>query len=126
MLPRENRLTAGGDFSRAVRAGRRAGSRTVVVHLLREGPSATVGPVKVGPARVGLVVGRQVGGAVVRNGVRRRLRHLLRERLARLPAGSLAVVRALPVSHSAPSAVLGADLDLCLDRLLRPSAAVTR
>ena len=63
---------------------------------------------------------------MVRNGVRRRLRHLLRERLARLPAGSLAVVRALPVSHSAPSAVLGADLDLCLDRLLRPSAAVTR
>lgn len=68
--------------------------------------------------RVGFVVGRTVGGAVERNAVRRRLRHLMRERLHLLPPGSTLVVRALPAAATVSSADLGADLDAALSRLL--------
>ena len=40
------------------------------------------------PTRAGFVVSRAVGGAVVRNQVKRRLRALLADRLPTLPAGS--------------------------------------
>jgi ribonuclease P protein component len=68
--------------------------------------------------RVGFVVSRTVGGAVGRNVVRRRLRHLMRERLHLLPPGSTIVVRALPAAAGASSAELGADLDAALRGLL--------
>ncbi len=69
--------------------------------------------------RAGLVVSRAVGGSVVRHRVARRLRHLLRPRLATLPAGSRLVVRALPAAADAPSSVLGDDLDSGLRAVLR-------
>jgi ribonuclease P protein component len=71
-----------------------------------------------GPARAGFVVGRTVGGAVARNAVRRRLRHLVQQRLETLPAGTLLVVRALPPATSVSFAQLGADLDKALSRAL--------
>jgi ribonuclease P protein component len=67
---------------------------------------------------VGLVVSKAVGNAVARNRVKRRLRHLARTRLERLPDGSLLVIRALPAAASASSAVLGADLDRALQRVV--------
>lgn len=60
---------------------------------------------------VGLIVPRAVGGAVDRNLVKRRLRAVLKPRLARLPAGSRVVVRALPAAAGAASSELAADLD---------------
>jgi ribonuclease P protein component len=68
--------------------------------------------------RVGFVVSRTVGGAVARNAVRRRLRHLMRERLHLLTPGSTLVVRALPAAAGASSAELSEDLDAALRRLL--------
>ena len=100
-----------------IRRGRRAGTRTLVVHRVRGGEASTV------PARVGLVVGRAIGNAVTRNQVKRRLRHLLRERLAALPGGSMLVVRALPPAGSASSAGLGTELDSALVRALRDKGA---
>jgi ribonuclease P protein component len=67
--------------------------------------------------RVGFVVGRDVGGAVTRNRVRRRLRHLVRARLDELPAGVM-VVRALPASAGADFPELRDDLARCLGRVL--------
>jgi ribonuclease P protein component len=60
---------------------------------------------------VGFVVGRAVGGAVVRNRVRRRLRHLARGLVPRLPESSELVVRALPPAATASSLELAEDLD---------------
>ena len=63
------------------------------------------------------MVPRAVGPAVTRNRVRRRLRHLLRDRLDRLPAGSRLVVRVLPgggVRQRRPQ--LAGALDRALDR----------
>jgi ribonuclease P protein component len=111
-LPRTQRLTDAGGFARAVRRGRRAGGKLLVVHLGEpEGPDHS-------DPRVGFVVSRAVGNAVVRNRVKRRLRHLSRERLTALPKGSALVVRAQPAASDASYAELGAELDRCLGRVL--------
>ena len=114
MLPAEHRLTDGEVFRAATRRGSRCGSSTLVAHLWAEGPE--------GPARVGFVVSRAVGNAVVRNRVKRRLRHLAREHVSSLPGSCVLVVRALPAAGAAPADRLGADLAHCLDRLLRGAA----
>jgi ribonuclease P protein component len=75
--------------------------------------------------RVGFVVSRSVGSAVVRNRVKRRLRALVAARLVRLPDSLLVVVRALPPAGEATSAVLGADLDAALTRVLEREACGT-
>ena len=110
MLPPEHRLTDGESFRLAVRRGRRAGRRTLVVHLgTSEEPA---------PARVGLVVSKAVGGAVVRNRVKRRLRHLAREHVSSLPGSAVLVLRALPPSAEASWDELGDDLAASLRRVL--------
>lgn len=111
MLPTTHRLTDSGSFRQTVRGGRKAGSRTLVVHLAAAPSSAQSGPL------VGFVVSKAVGSAVVRNRVKRRLRHLAREHLASLPGTAVLVVRALPASATASYAELGTDLTRCLDRL---------
>jgi ribonuclease P protein component len=93
-----------------------------VVHLHLAGPGTGPEPAAgAAPPRVGLVVSKAVGPAVTRNQVKRRLRHLLRDRVALLPAGSVLVVRALPASAQASSTTLAADLDRALTRAARPS-----
>jgi ribonuclease P protein component len=69
------------------------------------------------PAKVGLVVGRGVGGAVVRNTVARRLRHLMAQRVSTLEPGSIVVIRATPRASSASTSTLERDLDACLRTL---------
>jgi ribonuclease P protein component len=121
VLDRQHRLTSPADFSTATRRGRRAGTRTLVVHLAADRPGDAR------DARVGLVVGKAVGSAVVRNRVKRRLRHLARERLTVLPAEALVVVRALPMASQATYDALGRDFDVALSRLgcLDPGEATT-
>ncbi|MCB5163330.1 ribonuclease P protein component [Streptomyces bambusae] len=124
MLPTGNRLRRREDFATAVRRGRRAGRPLLVVHLRTSGATDPHEPGdSASPTRAGFVVNKAVGGAVVRNRVRRRLRHLMRDRLAVLPAGSLVVVRALPGSGEADHEQLARDLDAAIQRLLVGGAA---
>ncbi|GLZ08790.1 ribonuclease P protein component [Actinomadura sp. NBRC 104412] len=142
MLPSGHRMRRRDEFTLTVRRGRRAGRPTVVVHLLRrdettggaaDSPGPPAGSTGSGdrreaaasaadPPRVGFIVSRTVGNAVVRNRVRRRLRHLVRGHLDRLPEGSLLVVRANPAAGTARYGELAADLESALDRLLRPTS----
>lgn len=115
MLTRTNRLTSGESFSRAVRRGRRAGTGTLVLHLAVPAPDDAGSSA---PARVGFVVSKAVGPAVARNLVRRRLRHLARERLPLLPCSAMLVVRALPPARAASYAALGGDFDSALARVV--------
>ena len=97
----------GDDFRVAVRRGAKGSAPTLVAHVV---------PGTGGATSVGFVVSRAVGGAVDRNRVKRRLRHLMRDRLDTVPAGSRVVVRALPASSDADSATLGEHLDRTLRR----------
>ncbi|GAA0916877.1 ribonuclease P protein component [Nonomuraea longicatena] len=116
MLSRHSRMRKGEDFAAAIKRGRRAGRPTLVLHLRVSGEETPL---------VGFVVSRAVGGAVVRNKVKRRLRHLIRDRLDRLPRGSLLVIRANPPAASARFEDLAAELDAALDRLLRRRESAT-
>jgi len=111
MLPSRHRMRRGSDFTRAVRTGRRAGRRTVAVHLHVEPRSSA-------DALVGFVVSKAVGTAVMRNRSKRRLRALLAARIDRVPAGSLLVVRANPAAAGATAAELDADLEGALRKVL--------
>lgn len=122
MLPTESRVRRGDEFARAIRAGRRSGRAHLVAYLAAaDAPEETdnaIDEARTGPsARAGFVVSKAVGNAVVRNRVRRRLRHLCATRLGALPPGSILVVRALPPAAEADSALLGRELDAALERL---------
>jgi ribonuclease P protein component len=110
VLPRGQRLTHAAGFTTAVRRGRRAGGKLLVVHLAAD--AAEAGP------RVGFIVSKAVGTAVTRNRVKRRLRHLVRERVDAIPVSGLLVVRANPASGSATYRELAGELDRCLLRVL--------
>lgn len=116
MLPSAFRMRRSEDFASAIKRGRRAGRRTLVVHMNIAHPDTV--DERPGSALVGFVVSKAVGNAVTRNRVKRRLRHLMHDRLHRLPQGSLLVVRANPPAASARSEHLAAELDVALDRLL--------
>lgn len=120
MLPADRRVKRGDEFARAIRGGRRAGRPTLVAHLWRaelDVSNPSVAEARTGPARAGFVVSKAVGPAVTRNRVKRRLRHLVAERLDRLPEGAVLVVRALPAAAGAPGEQLARDLDSALGRL---------
>jgi ribonuclease P protein component len=71
------------------------------------------------PPKIGFTVSRAVGPAVVRNRVKRRLRHLAAGYLQSLPAGSLLVLRANPPAATASQVDLAAELGLVVRSLLR-------
>lgn len=84
---RRGRLKRSGDFERAYRKGRSASGRFIVLHVFeredREG----------GP-RLGLAVGRKVGGAVQRNRAKRIMRAAFGELEETLPRGLDLVITA--------------------------------
>jgi ribonuclease P protein component len=136
VLAAAHRLRRSREFAAAVRGGRRAGRGAVVVHLNTPDLTDTDRTTEPAPARgsdgpatrAGFIVSRAVGGAVVRNKVRRRLRHLVAERLDRLPPACTLVVRALPATATSSYRELGADLDAAIEaaRAPRPARASRR
>jgi ribonuclease P protein component len=62
-------LRSRADFARLAAHGRTRADRHLVVHFL---------PNALGHDRYGISTGRRLGGAVTRNRVRRRIRHILR------------------------------------------------
>jgi ribonuclease P protein component len=112
MLPAAARIRRRAEFAQTLRRGSRAAKPLVIGHLLVR-PDSGESP------RVGFIVGRAVGTAVVRNRVRRQLRHLARGCLSVLPGGSLLVLRANPGAATARQAELAAELDLVIKTLVR-------
>ncbi|WEK61482.1 MAG: ribonuclease P protein component [Candidatus Microbacterium colombiense] len=118
MLARPFRLTRGSDYRLVVRRGSRCGGARVVTSMLSTGESGTV--------RFGFIISKQVGNAVVRNSVRRRLKAVCAEALSSVPEGTDVVIRALPASAAATYAELSADVNRCLGRLRSSSLAESR
>ena len=89
--------------------GRRAGTKSLVIHAQRRGDA---------PPRLGLVVSKAVGGSVERHRIARRLRGVVAERLADLPPGTTLIIRAVPASATASAADLRSDFEAALRRVL--------
>ena len=118
MLPARHRLRSSADFAAVFQwaraaCGSRSGSRLIVVHV-------NITDARAGqPPRVGFVVSKAVGNAVVRNRTKRVLRALMSSRIGQLPAGVDVVVRANPALTGSSTAVLAQDLDRLLATVLR-------
>jgi ribonuclease P protein component len=67
-------------------------------------------------ARFGFIVSKQVGNAVVRNTVRRRLKAVCFEALPHVRPGSDVVIRALPAAASVPFQDLRTEVVRALTR----------
>lgn len=94
-------MRAAADFSSVMRGGCKSGRATVVVYAA---------PSSAALRRVGMAVPKTVGGAVIRNRVRRRLRAILAGEIGALPEGTGVVVRALPPAADATFAQLASDV----------------
>ena len=88
--PKRRRLSRSAEFERVYRQGRSKGNRYLVLYAFPRDEEGGDGP------RLGLSVGRRVGGAVDRTRVKRVLREAFWEEAGRLPAGSDYVVVARP------------------------------
>jgi ribonuclease P protein component len=90
--PKRRRLSRSAEFERVYRQGRSKGNRFLVLYAFPREDHDADGP------RLGLSVGRRVGGAVDRTRVKRALREAFWEEARRLPEGSDYVVVARPES----------------------------
>ena len=97
------------DFEAIGRRGSRSSTPFLVLRSLRTDRADT---------RIGLSTPRTLGGAVHRNRVRRRLRELLRRRLAGIGPGWDLLLIARPPAANASFAELGAAIDALLRRPL--------
>lgn len=98
MLARPNRIVEGEELRRVSRRGQKFRSPLFT--------AAWVVSAEDNPARFGFIASKQVGGAVTRNLVKRRLRALAARTLADNPHGYDLVVRAQPDSSGASFAEL--------------------
>jgi len=76
---RTARLTRSSEFARVKETGRSEHGRYMVCSVVRVEPQELT--------RIGLITSRRVGGAVTRNGIRRRLREIVRVDRPLLVAG---------------------------------------
>lgn len=82
-MQRRNRLTRSKDFDAVYRQGRSVSTRYLVLYVVERDADDGAGE-----PRLGIAVPRKVGGAVVRNRIKRQLKEAWRGMLADVPARS--------------------------------------
>lgn len=108
MLARPNRLTRAAEYKNVVRRGVKCVGVHTVTYVVASGNEHS--------ARFGFIVSKQVGGAVTRNTVRRRLKAVCAGADPAVLAGSDVVIRALPSAAEAPYSTLQREVTRCLAR----------
>ena len=112
VLAHVNRITSGSDYQGVVRRGVRiVGAHTVL--YVRPGSAPTGVAV---PVRFGFIVAKNVGDAVRRNLVRRRLKAATFELLSTVSPGVDVVIRALPTARDAEWQTLRDEVQRSLSR----------
>ena len=109
---RRQRLSRSAEFDRVYREGRSLASRYLVLYTFPREDST-------GEARLGVSVGRKVGGAVERNRVKRLLREAFWTLGERLPAGHDFVVVARPDVGELATREGEAGVERALEDLMR-------
>jgi len=100
-FPKSARLARASEFLRMRREGQSFHGKFFVLSVLRNLPAAEV--------RVGLITSRRVGGAVVRNRVRRRLREIVRVARPQIQAGTWLTLIARQAAAEASFQILSAE-----------------
>ena len=117
---KRRRLSRSAEFDRVYRHGQSAASRELVLYVFPRAEDAEIAR-EDGAPRLGVSVGRRVGGAVVRNKVKRFLREAFWSRAEGLPDGSdyVIVARAEARSLADREGMKGfeRELGLLLERL---------
>jgi ribonuclease P protein component len=101
LLPKAARLVDKREFKNVYTRGRSGATDLVVVYVL---------PTREGPIRFGFTVGKKVGGAVVRNRVKRLLRAAVREMLPEMTGSFDSVIIARVKSAQASFADISTAL----------------
>ena len=107
-FPAARRLKHTREFARVRTEGRTVRGGLLLLGILEPGDERAF--------RVGLVTSKRVGGAVVRNRVRRRLREIVRKHQHALRPGLWLVIVARPAAGRATSAELEAEWLRLLER----------
>jgi ribonuclease P protein component len=100
-FPKSARLTRAGEFAKLKRHGESFHGKLMVLSILKTESDADT--------RVGLITSRRVGGAVVRNRVRRQLRELVRHSRPLFARGFWVALIARSAAAEAPFAALQAE-----------------
>jgi ribonuclease P protein component len=107
-FPREARLVRRGSFDAVYRAGKRFSSSNFTVFVRFN---------ELALSRFGFSIKKTLGGAVVRNRIRRRLREMVRCHRQEIPAGWDIVIHPKSQSATAPFAALAEELVRLLKKL---------
>ncbi len=91
MLAQKNRLRKASEFALASK-GVRVSGENFLLYVATPGDGEAAGA----PVKVGLIVGKNVGGSVVRHRVSRQIRHAIAPHLSQFPDGTLLLFRAHP------------------------------
>lgn len=111
MLSRAHRITRGDDFRRLFRSGKKR-STTVGTLVYSMGVTPLM--------RVGIVVSKAVGGAVVRNRVKRQIRAIVQPWLSRMGSVDL-VIRVVPGIAAMSFAEIKRELDTAFQHIEKSS-----
>ena len=115
MLAHLNRITSGSDYQGVVRRGVRIVGAHTVLYIRKNPVQPDAGA---GPVRFGFIVAKNVGDAVRRNLVRRRLKAVTFELLSAVTPGTDVVIRALPTARDAAWQTLHDEVQHSLARPL--------
>ena len=107
-MKRRHRLSRSRDFDAVYRHGRSVATRYLVLYVFVREDEATEEP------RLGLAVGRQLGTAIERNRLKRRLRAAFDEVRERVPVGRDYVLIARP---GLPEAIAGRGFPWLVERV---------
>jgi ribonuclease P protein component len=108
-------MTTSADFARATKSGARVTTENFVGYLYISLVTNHDLP------KCGLIINKSVGGSVARHALARKVRHSVSPNLAKLPAGSLLVIRALAKNNVSEVAV---EIEKLTNKLLERASRV--
>lgn len=116
-IPREHRLRKHAEFELVYKSGRRQFSSSFTAFYLLRSGTQSEGP------RVGITVGRQLGGAVRRNRIKRRMRAAVGQNLGRVTSAVDVVINPKKAVFDMDFVALGAEIARAFDAIAQKTAS---